>query len=708
MKKYISLIMALLMTVMSLQIGFMPAYALTSGDWEYTLREDNTAEITGYTGAEIEAVIPDEIDGYTVAAIATQAFSGCESVSKLTIPAAVNSVGEEVFLGCSSLKEIKFKGTLNQWCNADIADNAIPSGLVINCNGAPSLQTKNTENGISISWSEETGAEGYYVYRKNASDEFKVIKTASGTNYTDTDVNTGAEYTYAVRAYAIMSGGSYEVRSSYNSSTVLRLSNPALKLTNTASGIKINWNIIPGADAYHLYKKVASGDYSKIATLSSNSYEDKNVTAGSKYSYAVYAVKGSSYKSACTPASVLRLISPAVSLANANDGIKISWKKIASAKTYEIYRKDSGNSYKKIANVSSLSYTDKSAKSGTTYRYAVYAFNGTSKSVCKPVSLIRLSNPSVKLSNVDRGVSVTWNKVTGAKGYYIYRKTSSGSYSVIGRTTSSSYVDETAKNKTGYYYAVRAYNGSVRSAYTAVGITFKIYQNKKPAAKGSFYYGVSYRSHTAKTCDVFKHGRNLILVNKEWELPENFKWDLVYWSNGKPVDAMSLNSKKYDSVKAVDRAAYSPLKRMFADAKKAGVPLVMVSAYRSISLQDRLFTRSVNSYLSQGYSKSYAIKKANYSRTFTGTSEHNIGLGFDITAGGGLSQSFENTAQYKWLQKNAANYGFILRYPKNKTSVTGIMFEPWHYRYVGVEAAKEMNKKGMCLEEYIDYLDKKQ
>ncbi len=230
---------------------------------------------------------------------------------------------------------------------------------------------------------------------------------------------------------------------------------------------------------------------------------------------------------------------------------------------------------------------------------------------------------------------------------------------------------------------------------------------QKPVLTGSFYDNVKYRSPDAVTADIFKHGRNLMLLNRQYELPENFKWDLVYWANGNPVDAMYLNCEEHNSVKAVDRAAYQPLKNMFADAEKAGVPLQLVSAYRSIYLQDKLFTRSVNSYISQGYSEAQAINKANYSRTFSGTSEHNTGLGFDILERGNytLSTSFENTAQFRWLMENAENYGFILRYPADKTTQTGIMYEPWHFRYVGVEHAKEINRLGMCLEEYIDYLE---
>ena len=223
----------------------------------------------------------------------------------------------------------------------------------------------------------------------------------------------------------------------------------------------------------------------------------------------------------------------------------------------------------------------------------------------------------------------------------------------------------------------------------------------------SFYDAVKYRSPDAVTADIFKHGRSLMLLNRQYELPEDFKWDLVYWSNGNPVDAMYLNCEEHNATKAVDRAAYQPLKDMFAAAKADGVPLNLVSAYRSIYLQDKLFTRSVNSYMKSGYSEIDAINKANRERTFSGTSEHNTGLGFDILESGNytLTESFENTAQFKWLMENAENYGFILRYDKDKTDITGIMYEPWHFRYVGVEHAKKINELGMCLEEYINYLE---
>ena len=224
------------------------------------------------------------------------------------------------------------------------------------------------------------------------------------------------------------------------------------------------------------------------------------------------------------------------------------------------------------------------------------------------------------------------------------------------------------------------------------------------APSGSLYDSVTYRSPTAVPADIFKHGRDLMLLNNDYEIPEDFQWDLVYWSNGQIADPFNIDTT---TVMAVDRAAYEPLKALFQAASDAGLPLQLVSAYRTFEHQERNFSRSVNSYLDKGYSREDAIRLANRPYAFPGTSEHNTGYGFDILQSGQwyLTESFENTAECKWLNEHAEEYGFILRYPKDKTDITGIMYEPWHFRYVGVEHAKKINDLGMCLEEYIDYLE---
>lgn len=117
--------------------------------------------------------------------------------------------------------------------------------------------------------------------------------------------------------------------------------------------------------------------------------------------------------------------------------------------------------------------------------------------------------------------------------------------------------------------------------------------------------------------------------------------------------------------------------------------------------QEGLFNDKINTYMKQGKTREDAEKLTLQTINRPGTSEHNLGLAVDFNY---VNYSFENTNGFKWLQKNAENYGFILRYRKDKEDITKVDYEPWHWRYVGVEHAKKINELDMCLEEYINYL----
>ena len=160
------------------------------------------------------------------------------------------------------------------------------------------------------------------------------------------------------------------------------------------------------------------------------------------------------------------------------------------------------------------------------------------------------------------------------------------------------------------------------------------------------------------------------------------------------------------SEKQLERHAAAALQQMFTDAKAAGVPLYLVSGYRSVAYQQGLFERKVNGYLAEGLSRDEAERQAAAWVARPGTGEHSLGLAADIVSGDwylshdDLTQDFEQTPQFAWLRENAARYGFILRYPAGKEDVTGVHYEPWHYRYVG-EAAPHIAAAGLTLEEYL-------
>ena len=143
---------------------------------------------------------------------------------------------------------------------------------------------------------------------------------------------------------------------------------------------------------------------------------------------------------------------------------------------------------------------------------------------------------------------------------------------------------------------------------------------------------------------------------------------------------------------------------MFDAARAQGYGLFVAAGYRIQSEQQRLLDEKTEAYEAEGYSKSEAKKLAKAWVALPGTSEHQLGIAVDINADTTKSSSDE---VYDWLAQNSYQYGFIKRYPSDKTEITGVINEPWHYRYVGEEAAQEIYSQGICLEEYIDTLESK-
>lgn len=186
----------------------------------------------------------------------------------------------------------------------------------------------------------------------------------------------------------------------------------------------------------------------------------------------------------------------------------------------------------------------------------------------------------------------------------------------------------------------------------------------------------------------------LVLVNKDHPLPPDFA-------------PRTQNVKGYDK-RPFDERALPQLEAMLTAAEKDGCPLYLVSGYRSIQRQKALFERRTRSYATGDLTQEQAEAEAEKLVARPGCSEHNSGLAADIVSAdwyrshSDLTEDFEGTDAFRWLDAHAAEYGFILRYPKGKEAVTGVSYEPWHYRYVGKDAAREMKEKGLVLEEYLN------
>ena len=176
---------------------------------------------------------------------------------------------------------------------------------------------------------------------------------------------------------------------------------------------------------------------------------------------------------------------------------------------------------------------------------------------------------------------------------------------------------------------------------------------------------------------------NLIIVNNQNELPQEYRVELKELANGRKVD----------------NRIYPYLRRMFAGAREDGVYPIVVEGYRTAEEQQKILENKIQLYLKEGYSQSQAEEAAKEWVALPGMSEHQLGSAVDI---GADQAKCSNEDVYIWLAYNAYKYGFILRYPAGKEDITGINYEPWHYRFVGLEAAWEICQEQICLEEYLD------
>ena len=191
---------------------------------------------------------------------------------------------------------------------------------------------------------------------------------------------------------------------------------------------------------------------------------------------------------------------------------------------------------------------------------------------------------------------------------------------------------------------------------------------------------MAFKGGISRTADE-SLGWNLMLVNSRYRIPDDYSVELIRLSNGEQVDSR----------------IYPDLQEMFDDARGDGYNLFVRAGYRSGEDQEDLMEDKIETYRQEGYSQREAEREAEKWVAKPGTSEHELGLAVDINAEG----QTDGNRLYQWLAEHSWKYGFILRYPAEKEEITGIDYEPWHFRYVGKQAAKEMYEQDLCLEEYV-------
>ena len=220
--------------------------------------------------------------------------------------------------------------------------------------------------------------------------------------------------------------------------------------------------------------------------------------------------------------------------------------------------------------------------------------------------------------------------------------------------------------------------------------------------------------HKEVTNNLTKNNEELSLqVSKNEAAHNNAKvlagnedgWALALVNEAHPLDTSYVPAElvEIESERSVDSRIAEPLKKMLDDGAAAGLDMYVTSAYRDYEYQRTVFNATMNDWIGQGYKPLDAYDETRKSVAVPGTSEHATGLAVDIISADykALDDRQGDTDEQKWLMEHCWEYGFILRYPQDKADVTGIIFEPWHYRYVGEAAAKETHEQGLTLEEYL-------
>ena len=464
------------------------------------------------------------------------------------------------------------------------------------------------------------------------------------------------------------------------------------KLYNITEGLCLVWENVDNAENYRIYRRGAGEKYwTYLETVSGDTYIDKKVASGGYYRYTVRGCNSAGFGAYDTVGVYTkRIVNPFnIKATNDNGFIGVTWSLVNGATGYRVYRRGAGEVYwTYLGTVANNTYKDLKVKNNFYYRYTVIATSGSVYSDFYSVgSLVKSIFAPVpqKVITRPRELTFSWEAVPGADYYRVYKRAAGQVYwTFLTNTKSLQYVDKSITKGQYYRYVIRAVSSGYFSGFDSEGVLLKYM-----AVNGQTIYG--------KNADYLRPGTidnpvtisidpklwNLTVVNVGYRIPDNYKPNLTY---------VCGTGERLDSMVAVQ------YEKMFDAAAREGVYLTPLSGYRSYELQERNYNRKVAYYEDLGYSTQKAKVMAAQAIMPPGSSEHNLGYAMDIMS---VEEYFENTAQFRWLKKNAADYGFILRYPKGKEHITKVMYEPWHWRYVGVEAAKAIESSGLTLEEYM-------
>ncbi len=439
-------------------------------------------------------------------------FRNCTSLTSITIPDSVTSIGYNAFCHCTSMENIYVSSGNKNYCDIDgVLFNKAATELIQYPIGNTRISYDIPDSVTSI------GSDAFYNCTSLASVTIPdSVTSIYGNAFIGCDNLTiyGNSDSYA-KTYAKENDIPFIA---LNGTATDTISTPILsKAVNTSKGVAVTWSEVSDAESYNVYRKTSGTSWEKIATVTGTSYIDSNAVSGTKYTYTVRAVKGDTLSGFdSTGISCLYLSRPELKVASKKGYVSITWNKTGGAKGYYVYRKaPNDKSWVKIAAVTGTAYNDKNVKSGTNYVYTVRAFNGNvNSSFHSGVAIKYLAQPTFRASVKNGYVAVSWNKVAGATGYYVYRKAGNAkSWTRIATVTDTAYNDKSIKSGTDYVYTVRAFNGNFSSSYHS-GLTVKyLAQPTFKVSNGNGYVAVTWSKVAgAKSYYVYRKGPN----DKSW------------------------------------------------------------------------------------------------------------------------------------------------------------------------------------------------
>ena len=485
------------------EIGKYPARSCTSlqeitvasgnrhyTSWNGALYTKDMKTLIQYPGGRTGGVvIPQGVETLNLDSIT------CPGMTSILLPASLKLIASAAFYGCDHLTDVYYAGTEAQWALVDKKDSmneALGQAKIhYNYKNALPPVTAKAEYIAStgkpyLKWTPVEGAVKYEVYRSGTKNgTYTLLGTTANLNYTDSKANAGYIYYYKVKA--VNAAGAKSVYSAAVAGTC-HCARPVVTPDYLVSTGKpyIKWSAVAGASKYEVYRSgTKNGTYTLLGTTANLNYTDNKANAGYTYYYKVKAVSkvkstANSYYSAAVAGTchcARPVVTPDYLVSTGKPYIK--WSAVAGASKYEVYRSGTKNgTYTLLGTTANLNYTDNKANAGYTYYYKVKAVSKVKSTANSYYSTVvaatcHCAKPVVKIATTSAGnPRLTWNAVTGASQYEIYRATSqSGTYTKMFTTAKTSYTNTSAKAGTTYYYKVKAISkvrSTANSAFSTV------------------------------------------------------------------------------------------------------------------------------------------------------------------------------------------------------------------------------------------------